>query len=198
MEFTDGKLVHVLLAHELRRSVDRAFGTSSCSHQGQQGLLVPDNSFGPPPGNPYGAPPGNPYAPGGPGSAPPPPRPPRDRRGLIMRLSGLGRARLHLPDVLRELRGPLDQGAPAGAVPELRRLLRGVQLLRRLRRGLLLLRGLLRLRLLTPARPTSAAGPTSAHLTLPRHTSAHFSSGGEISETSMPDSVVPHFLRMRS
>lgn len=83
VEFTDGKLVHVLLAHELRRSVDRAFGTSSCSHQGQQGLLVPDNSFGPPPGNPYGAPPGNPYAPGGPGSAPPPPRPPRDRRGLI-------------------------------------------------------------------------------------------------------------------
>ncbi|NEA08703.1 hypothetical protein G3I27_10995, partial [Streptomyces sp. SID10692] len=33
VEFADGKLVHVLLAHELRRSVDRAFGTSSCSHQ---------------------------------------------------------------------------------------------------------------------------------------------------------------------
>lgn len=92
VEFTDGKLVHVLLAHELRRSVDRAFGTSSCSHrEGQgsqgsqdgQGLLTPDGSFGPPPGNPYGAPPGNPYAPGGPGSPPPPPQPPRDRRGLI-------------------------------------------------------------------------------------------------------------------
>ncbi|MER6602342.1 DUF5685 family protein [Streptomyces parvus] len=86
VEFTDGKLVHVLLAHELRRSVDRAFGTSSCSHQegqGGQGLLTPDGSFGPPPGNPYGAPPGNPYAPGGPGSPPPPPQPPRDRRGLI-------------------------------------------------------------------------------------------------------------------
>lgn len=87
VEFTDGKLVHVLLAHELRRSVDRAFGTSSCSHregqegQGGQGLLTPGGSFGPPPGNPYGAPPGNPYAPGGPGSPPPPP--PRDRRGLI-------------------------------------------------------------------------------------------------------------------
>ncbi|MFZ4283535.1 DUF5685 family protein [Streptomyces rhizosphaericola] len=87
VEFTDGRLVHVLLAHELRRSVDRAFGTSSCSHQGldvPQGLVSPDGSFGPPPGNPYGPPPGNPYGPtpGGP-AAPPPPRPPRDRRGLI-------------------------------------------------------------------------------------------------------------------
>ncbi|NEB84852.1 hypothetical protein G3I43_11795, partial [Streptomyces anulatus] len=60
VEFADGKLVHVLLAHELRRSVDRAFGTSSCSHQeghehrGGQGLLLPEGSFGPPPGNPYG------------------------------------------------------------------------------------------------------------------------------------------------
>ncbi|WP_237325161.1 DUF5685 family protein [Streptomyces sp. CBMAI 2042] len=89
VEFTDGQLVHVLLAHELRRSVDRAFGTSSCSHQG---LEVPEGSFGPPPGNPYGPTPGNPYGPtpgnpygptpGGP-AAPPPPRPPRDRRGLI-------------------------------------------------------------------------------------------------------------------
>ncbi|MEU0354057.1 DUF5685 family protein [Streptomyces cyaneofuscatus] len=93
VEFTDGALVHVLLAHELRRSVDRAFGTSSCSHQGLEvpqgldvprGLLSPDASFGPPPGNPYGPTPGNPYGPtpGGP-AAPPPPRPPRDRRGLI-------------------------------------------------------------------------------------------------------------------
>ncbi|MFJ1803050.1 DUF5685 family protein [Streptomyces sp. NPDC088180] len=89
-EFTDGTLVHVLLAHELRRSVDRAFGTSSCSHQeGQghqehQGLVLPDRSFGPPPGNPYGPTPGHPYGPppGGP-AAPPPPRPPRERRGLI-------------------------------------------------------------------------------------------------------------------
>ncbi len=90
VEFADGRLVHVLLAHELRRSVDRAFGTSSCSHQqghehqGGQGLLLPEGSFGPPPGNPYGPQPGHPYGPppGGP-AAPPPPRPPRDRRGLI-------------------------------------------------------------------------------------------------------------------
>ncbi|MCX4968472.1 DUF5685 family protein [Streptomyces sp. NBC_00654] len=68
-EFTDGRLVHVLLAHELRRSVDRAFGSSSCSHRG---------AFGPPPGHPYAP------APGGPASPPqPPPEPPRDRRGLI-------------------------------------------------------------------------------------------------------------------
>ncbi|MFE8914342.1 DUF5685 family protein [Streptomyces globisporus] len=80
VEFTDGRLVHVLLAHELRRSVDRAFGTSSCSHREGLGLLTPDGSYGPEPGNPYGAPPGNPYAPGSP---PPPPQPPRDRRGLI-------------------------------------------------------------------------------------------------------------------
>jgi hypothetical protein len=30
--FTDGKLAHLLLAHELGRSVDRAFGTQSCGH----------------------------------------------------------------------------------------------------------------------------------------------------------------------
>ncbi|WNF26253.1 DUF5685 family protein [Streptomyces sp. C11-1] len=78
VEFVDGRLIHVLLAHELRRSVDRAFGSSSCSHRqpGEgRGLLTPDGAFGPPPGHPY--------APGSPGSPPPPPQPPRDRRGLI-------------------------------------------------------------------------------------------------------------------
>ncbi|QNP62571.1 DUF5685 family protein [Streptomyces genisteinicus] len=66
-DFVDDRLVHVLLAHELRTSVDRAFSTTTCSHQ---------------PG-PYA--PGNPYAPGGPGPGGPlPPEPPRrDRRGLI-------------------------------------------------------------------------------------------------------------------
>ncbi|MGW2281773.1 DUF5685 family protein [Streptomyces sp. NPDC001770] len=72
-EFGDGKLVHVLLVHELRRAVDRAFATDSCAHRG---------AYGPPPGNPYA--PGGPHAPGGPAAPPPePPRPPRDRRGLI-------------------------------------------------------------------------------------------------------------------
>jgi hypothetical protein len=67
-EFVDGKLAHVLLAHELRNSVDRAFGTTACSHKA--------DLYGPPPG-PY-APPGGP---GGPQLPPEPPR--RDRRGLI-------------------------------------------------------------------------------------------------------------------
>ncbi|MEU1417031.1 DUF5685 family protein [Streptomyces sp. NPDC005731] len=68
--FTDGRLAHVLLAHELRNSVDRAFGTTSCSHAPEL----------------YGPPPSGPYAPGGPGgpAGPPPPEPPRrDRRGLV-------------------------------------------------------------------------------------------------------------------
>ncbi|MFF2851849.1 DUF5685 family protein [Streptomyces sp. NPDC058001] len=69
-EFTDGRLAHVLLAHELRTSVDRAFGTSTCSHRAPEA---------------YGPAPGGPYAPGGPTGPPPfPPEPPRrDRRGLL-------------------------------------------------------------------------------------------------------------------
>lgn len=86
-EFADDRLAHVLLAHELRRSVDRAFATDVCSHQGG-GLLTeaghpsegrPVASFGPPPGNPYA-----PTGPSGPFDPPQPPEPPRDRRGLIM------------------------------------------------------------------------------------------------------------------
>jgi hypothetical protein len=69
VEFTEGRLAHRLLVHELPASVDRAFGTVSCSH-GRTEL------YGPPPGGPY-APPGGPYGPG----APEPPR--RDRRGLL-------------------------------------------------------------------------------------------------------------------
>ncbi|MFF7450835.1 MULTISPECIES: DUF5685 family protein [unclassified Streptomyces] len=64
-EFGDPKLAHVLLVHELRTSVDRAFGTASCGHGGDLS-------------HPY-APPG----PGGPGFPPPPEPPRRDRRGLL-------------------------------------------------------------------------------------------------------------------
>ncbi len=58
-EFTDGHLAHVLLAHELRASVDRAFGTTTCSHG------APGAPQGGTPG-PYGSQPhpyggGNPY-----------------------------------------------------------------------------------------------------------------------------------------
>ncbi|ANZ20331.1 DUF5685 family protein [Streptomyces noursei] len=56
VEFTDSALVHVLLVHELRRSVDRAFGTSSCSHQGHGATPGPYDPQG---GNPYA---NNPYA----------------------------------------------------------------------------------------------------------------------------------------
>ncbi|MFD9810560.1 DUF5685 family protein [[Kitasatospora] papulosa] len=71
-EFTDAALAHVLLVHELRRSVDRAFGSTACSHQPGG---APSGAFGPPPGNPY--------APAGPPGPPLPPEPPRNRRGLI-------------------------------------------------------------------------------------------------------------------
>ncbi|MEU2789934.1 DUF5685 family protein [Streptomyces sp. NPDC007100] len=49
VEFTDSALVHTLLVHELRRSVDRAFGTGSCSHQGHEA-----GPYGGQAGNPYG------------------------------------------------------------------------------------------------------------------------------------------------
>ncbi|MCB5912272.1 DUF5685 family protein [Streptomyces pinistramenti] len=79
VEFADSSLAHVLLVHELRRSVDRAFGTAGCAH-GSHGAP------GPHPGqrtNPYGD--GNPYQGGNPygGGIPPMPPPPKKPRGLI-------------------------------------------------------------------------------------------------------------------
>ncbi|MFD5078190.1 DUF5685 family protein [Streptomyces sp. NPDC058371] len=81
-EFTDAELAHVLLAHELGRSVDRAFGTEARSHQGAHGA---QGAFGPPqqPG-PYA--PQGPHSPGTPhdprnpyGGEPPRP----DKRGFL-------------------------------------------------------------------------------------------------------------------
>ncbi|WP_176710130.1 DUF5685 family protein [Streptomyces sp. Wb2n-11] len=76
--FTDAKLAHVLLAHELERAVDRAFGTAACGHQARaQAYGTPPpasgNGGGGPYGpygsnNPYG---GGPGVPGGPGGMPP-------------------------------------------------------------------------------------------------------------------------------
>lgn len=71
VEFTDGKLAHLLLAHELGRSVDRAFGTAGCGHQAHADRVR--GAFGPPQhGGPYNPqnPPHpydgqNPYAGGG-------------------------------------------------------------------------------------------------------------------------------------
>lgn len=91
VEFTDAGLAHRLLVHELRTSVDRAFGTSSCGHtatasagQGGNpyagGPHAVENPYGQAPygqapygANPYG---GNPYAP----NAPRPPAAPACRR----------------------------------------------------------------------------------------------------------------------
>ncbi|MGW3987876.1 DUF5685 family protein [Streptomyces sp. NPDC004830] len=71
-EFTDGRLVHLLLVHELRRSVDRAFGTVPvcASHQGggphgQQPPQGPYGQPGPHGQGPYGGAPQHPYAGGG-------------------------------------------------------------------------------------------------------------------------------------
>ncbi|MGW1129615.1 DUF5685 family protein [Streptomyces sp. NPDC002526] len=85
-EFTDGRLAHVLLTHELRRSVDRAFATDVCSHRSGGLLTVSGEPSGTGPAGSFGPPPGNPYAPTGPGgpTGPRPPEPPRDRRGLVM------------------------------------------------------------------------------------------------------------------
>ncbi|WP_026250434.1 DUF5685 family protein [Streptomyces sp. ATexAB-D23] len=87
-EFTDGRLAHVLLAHELRRSVDRAFATEVCSHRSGGLPAVSGDPSGTGPAGSFGPPPGNPYAPSGPGAPfgppQPPPEPPRDRRGLVM------------------------------------------------------------------------------------------------------------------
>lgn len=83
VEFENGKLAHVLLAHELGRAVDRAFGTTSCSHgpSTAHDSHAPHAAQGAPPpqspwiNNPYGP------GPGGPGTPPEPPN--RRRRGLI-------------------------------------------------------------------------------------------------------------------
>jgi hypothetical protein len=82
-DFTDGKLAHLLLAHELRRSVDRAFGaTRSCGH-------APEGAFGQPQhGGPYApqgpqTPGGNPYGDNPSGGSPFGGEPPRaGRRGF--------------------------------------------------------------------------------------------------------------------
>ncbi|WP_216590639.1 DUF5685 family protein [Streptomyces brasiliscabiei] len=70
-EFTDGALAHLLLVHELRRSVDRAFGTvpACASHQHggahQGGAHQHGQAPVPGPGNPYAGGAGDPYAGGG-------------------------------------------------------------------------------------------------------------------------------------
>ncbi|WP_189708284.1 DUF5685 family protein [Streptomyces anandii] len=87
VEFEDGRLAHLLLAHELGRSVDRAFGTDSCGHGHPHGnthgpaapeagpgaavQTAPEAAFGPPQA---------PFTPHDPGVGAPPPS--GDRRGF--------------------------------------------------------------------------------------------------------------------
>ncbi len=84
VEFTDPALAHLLLVHELPRSVDRAFGTESCGHAGHGGPAR--SAFGPPQ-PPHGAPQPSHGAPRSPYGAPPfgPPEPPRppEKRGWL-------------------------------------------------------------------------------------------------------------------
>ncbi|MEU6482099.1 DUF5685 family protein [Streptomyces sp. NPDC047017] len=61
VEFGDGRLAHLLLAHELSRSVDRAFGTRSCGHAAGE-------ATGDPAGHPAGHKAEEPHAPHGPGN----------------------------------------------------------------------------------------------------------------------------------
>lgn len=86
VEFADAGLAHRLLVHELRTSVDRAFGTSACGHtvtNSAGGYGAPPQGYGPPGAGagPYGGAqgpyghqphgPAAPVAPGGPGLPPP-------------------------------------------------------------------------------------------------------------------------------
>ncbi|MEU1518883.1 DUF5685 family protein [Streptomyces sp. NPDC005811] len=63
VEFVEGRLAHLLLAHELERSVDRAFGTASCGHAHPGAAHEGRAAFGPPPQMP--------------------PAPPQQPRGLL-------------------------------------------------------------------------------------------------------------------
>jgi hypothetical protein len=61
----NGRLAHMLLVHELRRSVDRAFGTTSCAHGQQRPYGQPPQQGSGKSGNPYAQGPQNPYGGGG-------------------------------------------------------------------------------------------------------------------------------------
>lgn len=65
-DFVDGGLAHLLLVHELRRSVDRAFGAVPvCSAHQRGGAPVPGNPYAGEGGNPHAGGAGDPYAGGG-------------------------------------------------------------------------------------------------------------------------------------
>ncbi|MGW2861750.1 DUF5685 family protein [Streptomyces sp. NPDC001205] len=56
VDFVDGRLAHVLLAHELTQSVNRSFRTTACGHPHDTGYEASYGPYGQPPqqgGNPY-------------------------------------------------------------------------------------------------------------------------------------------------
>lgn len=80
-EFVDDKLAHVLLAHELRTSVDRAFATTTtCAHRTHEAGRGPGHSAGHGPDVDPDAP-ADPWTSGGRVQPPEPPR--KDGRGLL-------------------------------------------------------------------------------------------------------------------
>ncbi|MFE7762457.1 DUF5685 family protein [Streptomyces sp. NPDC057438] len=65
-DFVDGGLAHLLLVHEVRRSVDRAFGAVPvCASHRHGGVPGPGNPYAGGAGDPYAGAGGNPYAGGG-------------------------------------------------------------------------------------------------------------------------------------
>ncbi|MBR7671568.1 hypothetical protein KDA82_00635 [Streptomyces daliensis] len=74
VDFVDGKLAHILLGHELKRSVDRVFGTTCAHGHGHA------HGSGAGPGQ---HPNQSPWITRDPTGPPPPPRPPSRRRGLV-------------------------------------------------------------------------------------------------------------------
>ncbi|MFE4517183.1 DUF5685 family protein [Kitasatospora sp. NPDC056783] len=90
VDLTDRTLVHVLLAHETERAVERVFGTSrhaaSCRHPGAAGTATGEHPHQAPPQAPPGQDPGRapvpPWVPQGPGFTPPGEKPPNPRNLL--------------------------------------------------------------------------------------------------------------------
>ncbi|GAQ64648.1 DUF5685 family protein [Streptomyces scabiei] len=65
-DFVDGGLAHLLLVHEVRRSVDRSFGAVPvCASHRHGGAPGPGNPYAGGAGDPYAGAGGNPYAGGG-------------------------------------------------------------------------------------------------------------------------------------
>lgn len=119
--FTDGRLVHVLLVHELQESIRRAFGDPHLHQPGPPpGWQPAPGEYprqGPPPGwQPHPGmypPPGPPPPPGAPGQYPPPPPPPDEKGRKRAKEPGPGGGLWAWPKLLRP---PHGRNAVAGCL----------------------------------------------------------------------------------